>query len=63
VPPALCEQLSPEGGRLVIPVGELGQPQSLMRLVKNGDRVDTQDLGAFSFVPLLSGVGWGQEGF
>ncbi len=52
---ALLDQLKP-GGTLVAPVGGSGG-QSLLRLSKNADGVvDSEDLGAVSFVPLLSGV-------
>lgn len=54
VPPALLEQLA-EGGRLVIPVGSTGR-QSLLRIVRHGDRYNEQDLGGVAFVPLLGGV-------
>jgi protein-L-isoaspartate(D-aspartate) O-methyltransferase len=54
VPPALLEQLA-EGGRLVIPVGPTGR-QSLLRIVRHGDRFTEQDLGGVAFVPLLGGV-------
>lgn len=53
VPPALVDQLAP-GGRLVIPVGPPGT-QSL-RLIERGPRGSIErDLGAVSFVPLLTG--------
>jgi protein-L-isoaspartate(D-aspartate) O-methyltransferase len=54
VPPALLEQLA-DGGRLVIPVGSTGR-QSLLRIVRHGDRFAEQDLGGVAFVPLLGGV-------
>lgn len=54
IPPALPEQLA-AGGRLVIPVGEHSH-QRLLRLVKAADgRLSHLDLGAVSFVPLVSG--------
>jgi protein-L-isoaspartate(D-aspartate) O-methyltransferase len=55
IPRALIEQLAP-GGRLVIPVGGAGQ-QALKLVERNatGAGVKTRDLGAVSFVPLLSG--------
>ena len=54
VPAALLEQLA-EGGRLVIPVGSTGR-QSLLRIVRHGDRFTEQDMGGVAFVPLLGGV-------
>lgn len=57
VPTPLREQLSPEGGRLVIPVGDR-QRQDLLLLVRNGDEwLETND-GACVFVPLV-----GEGGF
>jgi protein-L-isoaspartate(D-aspartate) O-methyltransferase len=52
---ALAAQLAP-GGTLVAPVGG-GTAQSLLRLRKDADgHVDREDLGAVTFVPLLSGL-------
>jgi protein-L-isoaspartate(D-aspartate) O-methyltransferase len=51
VPPALVEQLV-EGGRLIIPVGPLGQEQQLWKLVKRGSKVERNWVTAVSFVPL-----------
>jgi protein-L-isoaspartate(D-aspartate) O-methyltransferase len=52
VPPALTEQLA-VGGRLVIPVGEVGH-QELLRLVRRSDgTLEQVRLGAVSFVPLV----------
>jgi protein-L-isoaspartate(D-aspartate) O-methyltransferase len=56
VPEALVEQLA-EGGRLVAPIGRKGH-QRLLRLVRTGDGVDTEDLGAVAFVPLIGAQGW-----
>jgi protein-L-isoaspartate(D-aspartate) O-methyltransferase len=53
VAPALIEQLAP-GGRLVVPVGR-GGDQQLKLIEKIGQRCRESDLGAVSFVPLLSG--------
>jgi protein-L-isoaspartate(D-aspartate) O-methyltransferase len=54
VPPKLLEQLKP-GGIMVVPVGEDGK-QKMLRIMKelNGD-IRTEDLGDFSFVPMLQG--------
>jgi protein-L-isoaspartate(D-aspartate) O-methyltransferase len=54
VPPALLDQLG-EGGRLVIPVGPAGR-QSLLRIVRHGDRFSEADICGVAFVPLLGGV-------
>lgn len=53
VPPALIEQLAPQG-RLLIPVGPPGR-QSLLLLEKTARGVVRQDLASVSFVPLLEG--------
>jgi protein-L-isoaspartate(D-aspartate) O-methyltransferase len=61
VPPALLEQLA-EGGRLVIPVGDLHY-QDLLLLVKEAGQVKTRLLDPCQFVPLLGKAGWpGKEG-
>lgn len=58
VPPLLVEQLAP-GGRIVIPVGDDVRDQRLLRLTKGADgEIETDDLGAVRFVPLI-----GAEGF
>lgn len=51
VPPALVEQLA-EGGRLIIPVGPLGQEQQLWKFVKHGSKVEREWITSVSFVPL-----------
>ena len=53
VPPALIEQLAPQG-RLLIPVGPPGR-QSLLLLERTARGITRQDLAAVSFVPLLGG--------
>lgn len=54
IPPKLVEQLKP-GGLMVIPVGdEAGQ--KMLRLTKDKDgSIHEEELGAFSFVPMLEG--------
>lgn len=54
VPAALIKQLA-VGGRLVIPVGPTGAQR--LKLVEKGaaDKVTERDLGAVTFVPLLTG--------
>jgi protein-L-isoaspartate(D-aspartate) O-methyltransferase len=57
IPASLREQLSPDGGRLVIPVGNRLR-QDLLLVVRHGDEwVETND-GPCVFVPLV-----GAEGF
>lgn len=53
LPPALIEQLAPNG-RLLIPVGPQGQ-QSLRLVQRTAKGVVEQHLAAVSFVPLLTG--------
>jgi protein-L-isoaspartate(D-aspartate) O-methyltransferase len=56
-PDALKEQLSPEGGRLVIPVGPAEQ-QWLVVITRHGDRfTESTGIGCV-FVPLLGQHGW-----
>ena len=55
VPEALVQQLSPRGGRLVIPVGPEGA-QELLRITRKDDNVLRERIGIVSFVPLLEGT-------
>ena len=54
VPSELYQQLSPEEGSLVIPVGVDNQ-QDLKHIVKSGQNIRTENLGSVRFVPLLTG--------
>ena len=54
IPQALLDQLSPDGGRLVIPVGGRAR-QVLMLVTRRGDNYDYEELDPVVFVPLLSG--------
>lgn len=57
VPPALLEQLA-LGGRLVMPVGQVGdlEVQRLVRVIRRGrDAYESEDLGGVQFVPLVAG--------
>jgi protein-L-isoaspartate(D-aspartate) O-methyltransferase len=56
VPQSLLDQLA-EGGRLVIPVGSL-HGQQMQRITRRGDRYETEDFGAYAFVPLIGKHGW-----
>ncbi|MEM2029059.1 MAG: protein-L-isoaspartate O-methyltransferase, partial [Candidatus Bathyarchaeia archaeon] len=57
IPTPLNEQLKP-GGVMVIPVGEVGFYQTLIRLRKTADgRVMEEDLGGVAFVPLVGKYG------
>jgi len=54
IPLVLIRQLA-QGGRLVAPEGE-GPVQRLIRIKKNGKKIEKEDFGACAFVPLVSGV-------
>jgi protein-L-isoaspartate(D-aspartate) O-methyltransferase len=57
VPDALSQQLSPQGGRLVIPVGTPEQ-QWITVVVRDGDRFNESTREACVFVPLLGQDAW-----
>ena len=57
VPEALLEQLA-DGGRLVIPVGPETRGQELVRVRREGDTFDEEDLGPVRFVPLVGAQGF-----
>ncbi|MCT8265774.1 MULTISPECIES: protein-L-isoaspartate(D-aspartate) O-methyltransferase [Afifella] len=54
-PAKLVAQLV-DGGILVAPVGPVDAVQRLTLFRKEGTRVDTRDLGAVRFVPLIEGI-------
>ena len=57
VPAVLLDQLKP-GGRIVMPLGDPGSIQSLVKVTKNEDgSLDREDLGAVRFVPLIGAHG------
>jgi len=55
VPQALLEQLAPNGGRLLLPVGPEGA-QELMRITRRDEHFLREKLGPVSFVPLVGGM-------
>ncbi len=59
VPTVLLDQLA-EGGRLVVPVGNLHH-QELLRLSRQKGQLITQHLDACQFVPLLGKGGWPED--
>ncbi len=61
VPESLKAQLSPEGSRLVIPVGDR-YLQELIRLTRRGDDFEEEKLLACRFVPLVGAEGWNTPG-
>ena len=54
IPEAFMEQLSPRGGRLIIPVGGRDR-QTLTLVTRNGDSYEQEGLDSVIFVPLLTG--------
>lgn len=56
-PESLKAQLSPDGGRLVIPVGDQ-EIQTLYRFTRVGSEVTAESYMACRFVPLLGEEGW-----
>ena len=56
-PKSLKEQLAPEGGRLVIPVGDRWV-QDLIQVTREGDEFREENLLSCRFVPLLGEEGW-----
>ena len=62
VPQPLLDQLAP-GGRLVMPIGEPGWVQQLVRVTKDEDgSYQQEDLGGVRFVPLIGEEGWKDAG-
>ena len=57
IPDALRAQLGPDG-RLVMPVGQLGGAQRLVRLRRTEAGFESEDLGAVAFVPLIGAGGF-----
>jgi len=58
VPQPLMEQLAP-GGRIVMPLGEPGGVQELVRVTKHADgALERENLGGVRFVPLIGEEGW-----
>ena len=54
IPDALLQQLNPERGRLVIPVGD-DRKQDLLLVERNGEHFKKQVIEAVRFVPLVEG--------
>ncbi len=62
VPGALKAQLT-VGGVLVMPVGEPGAVQNLVKVTRLGpEQYEQEDLGAVRFVPLIGEKGWADTG-
>jgi protein-L-isoaspartate(D-aspartate) O-methyltransferase len=45
-----------DGGRIVLPLGD-AYSQSLYRFTKDGERLISENLGGFAFVPLIGRYG------
>jgi protein-L-isoaspartate(D-aspartate) O-methyltransferase len=54
VPPPLIEQLNPEEGTLVIPVGQPYGFQNLLKLIRHGEETERRNLGGVAFVPFVT---------
>jgi len=55
VPPLLLDQLA-EGGEMVLPLGEVGECQQIVRVRRTLEGAETEDLMAVRFVPLMEGL-------
>jgi protein-L-isoaspartate(D-aspartate) O-methyltransferase len=60
VPQPLLDQLSPDGGKLLLPLG-LRQYQRLTRITKHGAYLYAMTFGECMFVPLVGKYGWKSE--
>ncbi|MFY0626010.1 MAG: protein-L-isoaspartate(D-aspartate) O-methyltransferase [Reichenbachiella sp.] len=57
VPEALLSQLN-NGGKLIIPVGDLKHQKMLRLTKKSKDKIVKEEFSNFSFVPLVGDKGW-----
>jgi len=55
LPQTLLDQLSEEGGIMIIPVGPSGS-QQIIKITKNGRNLQTEELIPVRFVPMLKGT-------
>ena len=61
VPPPWVKQLA-DGGRIVMPVGDPGWVQKLVKVTKGpAGHLITENLGGVRFVPLIGEEGWSDE--
>ena len=51
LPQPLVQQLEPDGGRMVIPIGPVGDVQTLWLVTRDGEKLDMERLGGVRFVP------------
>lgn len=61
IPPSLMTQLSPDGGRLVIPIGP-ERAQHLVVVERSGRNYVETSIGPVAFVPLIGSEGWPGHG-
>ncbi len=59
VPAPLLEQLA-DGGRMVIPIGDV-ETQQLMLYTRRGDRIEERQVAPVRFVPLVGSHGWEED--
>jgi protein-L-isoaspartate(D-aspartate) O-methyltransferase len=52
LPRPLIDQLSPDGGRMVIPIGPVGDVQTLWLVTRNGEDLAMEEVVPVRFVPL-----------
>lgn len=52
LPRALVDQLRPDGGRMVIPIGPVGDVQTLWLVTRNGEEIEMEEVLPVLFVPL-----------
>ena len=60
VPPALLDQLAPDGV-MILPVGETSDTQQLLKCRRTENGVDFESLWPVRFVPLVAGIENGSE--
>ncbi|MEW5422993.1 protein-L-isoaspartate(D-aspartate) O-methyltransferase [Amorphus sp. 3PC139-8] len=56
IPETLVEQLVSDHGVIVIPIGQQGNVQDLIKAVKVGTRLEQQTICAVRFVPMVHGI-------
>jgi len=56
IPKPLLEQLNPNGGRMVIPVGPAGDTQKLMYVRRNADKYEKRLVTLVMFVPMTGEI-------
>lgn len=59
LPSPYIEQLS-EGGMIVLPLGSGTRGQRMCRFTHRNGQIEREDLGGFSFVPLIGRHGWSE---